>query len=75
MALPAGGAGDDGLDQIAAEVEAALGGNKLGGLVKAVELQGSEIGLEGEGDKLRGYIRMTWAYLYHTAEDAPEVAL
>ena len=66
---------DDTLDTMAAEAEAVLGGNDLGGLVKDVELQRSEVAFDGDGDKARGVVRLIWAYRYATRENNAEVAV
>lgn len=62
---------EDTLDAIAKEVEAALGGNRLGGLARDVQLSRTRYGLTGEGDAQHGAVRLTWAYDYRTPENDP----
>lgn len=66
---------DDVLDQIASEVEVALGGDpKLGGLVKDSALIATMSSIDAAGDRHDGSIRIDYSILYHTIENAPDVA-
>lgn len=66
---------DDTLDEIAAEVEAALGGSDLNGLVDEFVLTASEFSIVGEGAEEAGSVRMTWTARYYTDETDAETAL
>lgn len=67
---------EDTLDQIAAEVEAALAGEPtLGGLAKRSTLIGTEIEIEEQAEQPIGSIRLIWRVDYLTAADAPQTAL
>lgn len=67
---------DDALDQIAAEVEAALAADlTLGGLARFSALTSSAVAVDAEGDSNYGAIRMTLTVEYHTAGNDPETAL
>lgn len=62
------------LDQIAAEVETALGGTTLSGLVKDVRLASTEHVME-QGERPRGRVTLRWQVTAMTREAAPEVGL
>lgn len=56
---------DDTLDTIAAEVETAIHADlTLGGLVKHIELTGTDITLAGEGEKMAGVVKLTFDAMY-----------
>jgi hypothetical protein len=70
------GALDDDLDQIAVEVEQALGADpSLGGLVKDTRLSGTQIMHAGDGKKPVGAIRMTFEVIYRTPENNPTTTI
>lgn len=62
---------DDTLDTIAKEVEAALGNNLLGGLVKDLWLSSTKFTFDGEAKKVYGAAQMIWQANYRTPEDDP----
>lgn len=62
---------EDTLDQIAAEVEAALGLSMLNGLAADLYLAGTRLELSGEGDQPTGSIHLDWRVLYRTMEKDP----
>lgn len=62
---------DDALDAVCAEVEAALGAATLGGLVKDLTLEETEVQFDGEAERPTGRARMTWRALYRTPENDP----
>ena len=67
---------DDTLDQLAAEVEEALGGDiKLGGLVKDFVLASTVSQVDAVGDRHVGAIRLVFSVTYHTKENAPQTAV
>ena len=62
---------DDTLDTMAAEAEAVLGANNLGGLVLSLRLMNTEFEYSREGDKPIGTIDMEWLAEYRTAANDP----
>ena len=66
---------DDTVDTICSEVEVALGGSTVNGLVKDIYLESTEINYQGEGDQPLAIATMTWNVLYETASNAPDTAL
>lgn len=70
---------ENALEQIAAEVEAALGtsaGEKpLGGLVLDMQIARIEPEIDGTGDTYKGAIRLEYSVQYRTAEDNAEAIL
>lgn len=67
---------DDILDRVAAEVEAALAADPtLGGLVKRLVLERTEIDLSGEGEEPVGLVRLTFQALYRTPAGDPETTV
>lgn len=64
----------DALDQIAAEVEAALGADETLGVagVKSTLLIATNIQLSGEGKQPAGAIRLDFQVTYRTTDGAPE---
>lgn len=66
---------DDTVDTICSEVEVALGGSTVNGLVKDIYLEATEINYQGEGDQPLAIATMTWNVLYETASNAPDTAL
>ena len=66
---------EDTLDQIGKEVETALAGDiGLSSLALDSYLTRVEVTFSGDGEKPAGLIRHTYAVLYRTAENAPDVA-
>lgn len=65
---------DDVIDQIAAEVEAAIGGSNLSGLVYDLILTGTELTLSREAEQPTGMVRMTWMTQYRTLENDAETS-
>ena len=65
---------DETLDDIAEQVETALGGSQLGGAARDCTLASTEIDFADGGDQPLGIIRMTFAVTYRTAENAPTAA-
>lgn len=64
------------LDAIAKEVEAAVAAaGDLGGLVKAITLESTEVDMTGDGQQSAGFVRLVYAINYVTSEAAPDVAL
>lgn len=64
---------DGTLDDIAAQVEAAIGADPtLGGKVRRVHVAQTETMLTGEGEKPIGVLRLTFAAEYATYENQPE---
>lgn len=64
------------LDQIAMEVEQALGADPtLGGLVKDSELATTDVLIDGQGKQRTGEIRLTYSALYRTTRSAPETII
>lgn len=67
---------DDTLDQIAAEVEAAIHGDAgVSALVVDYEIEGTEIELEAEGEKPTGVLRMSYAVLYRVNPADPTASI
>ena len=62
-------------DTVCSEVEVALGGSTVNGLVKDIYLESTEINYQGEGDQPLAIATMTWNVLYETASNAPDTAL
>lgn len=63
---------DDTLDQIAAEVEAAMASDpSLGGLAYNMQFQATEVDTKTEGDRHLGGIRLAYLVTYRTAEGLP----
>ena len=61
---------DDTLDTMSKEVEAVLGNNLLGGLVKDLFLAATEVVLnDAAANKKLGAVRMTWRCKYRTPEN------
>lgn len=65
---------DETLDDIAAEVETAIGGSQLSNAARDCTLTGTDIDFADGGDVPLGIIRMTFAVTYRTAENAPTAA-
>ena len=64
---------EDDLDDIAVEVEKAIGADRtLGGFALDTYLERSHIEFEGEGEKVLGVLSMTWRTMYYTYIDDPE---
>lgn len=67
---------DDTLDTIAKEVETVLaGGLTVGGKSIRIGYAGAVVELEGEGERTRGQVTMTFTATVFTAANAPDVAL
>jgi len=67
---------DDTLDQIASEVEAAiLADTTLGGLVKNVELTGTDTDYAGDSEQPVGTVRLTFRIQYRTVTGSPNSAI
>jgi len=67
---------DDVLDDIAAEVEAAINADpKLDGLANRIFLRETSIAQSTEGEDRVGTVRMVWQVEYMTTADNPEAAL
>ncbi len=67
---------DDQLDQIALEIEQAVGaGQDLNGLVKEVTLASTDGDVEAPGDRHIGAIRLNFRVVYMTKEAAPHIAI
>lgn len=65
---------DDALDQIALEVETAMGADPtLGGVVFDSQLAATRIATDAPGQRQVGAIRLDYTILYRTAENAPGV--
>jgi hypothetical protein len=63
---------DETLDDIAAEVETAIGADPtLGGRARLAQIESTEIEFAGDGDQPVGVIRMTFRVEYRTAESNP----
>lgn len=70
--------GDDDatLDQIALEVEGALYTDQtFGGLAQYLEIDGTDVSREGEGEKLTGVIALNFKLAYMAAQGSPDVAI
>lgn len=65
---------DETLDDIAAEVETAIGGSQLSNAVRDCTLTNTDIDFADGGDVPLGIIRMTFAVTYRTVENAPTSA-
>lgn len=75
-ATAAGTEYDDTLDEVAAEVEAAIGGDPtLGGLVLDCVLSRSEFDEYPDGDKASGSVTLVYRLLYRTKINAPDAAV
>ena len=75
--MHAGGASDtldDTLDDKCVLVEQTLSYNKLGGLVRSLHLETTEIELDGTGETAKGIARLTFMALYGTSRTDPETA-
>jgi hypothetical protein len=67
---------DDALDTIAVEVESAIAGDTtLNGLVKFIELQGTDIEFDDDLEQPIGLISMRWLCLYYVDSSDPETIL
>lgn len=66
---------DDTIDEVCSEVETALGGSTVNGLVKDIYIESTDISYQAEGDQPLAVATMTWYVLYETAENAPDTAL
>ena len=67
---------DDQLDQICAEVEAALADDvTLGGLVQSCALSATRPSYSGAMERPVGIVVMSWVVAYQTLADAPETLL
>ena len=66
---------EDALDLIGVEVEVALAGQDLGGLVEDFFLVEATKALSGEGEQQAGLLRMEFSATAHVAENDPETAL
>lgn len=65
---------DETLDDIAAEVETAIGGSQLSSNVRDCTLTSTDIELADGGDQPLGIVRLTFAVTYRTAENNPTAA-
>ena len=61
---------DDDLDRICEEVEAVLGGSRLGGLLKSIELVGTRFEVDGEAAAVFGAVTMTWRAMIRSPQGA-----
>lgn len=67
---------DDTLDQMAAEIETAIGGDEtLDGLVLDITLLRTSVGLTAEGKTPSGRMRLDFAVTYETKSNAPETII
>jgi len=66
---------DDTVDTVCSEVEVALGGSTVNGLVKDIYIESTEIDYQGEGDQPLAVATMVWVCEYETAANAPDTAL
>lgn len=66
---------DDVLDTMMAEVEAAIGGQTLGDVVKTLELKSISIQMEAETDKPVGIATMNFLTSYMTAANNAAIAI
>lgn len=66
---------DDTLDSLIADVEAALAGNTLGGLVRSIDLSEIHIELSSDLDVPAGEAAMVWKTTYYAAAGSPSAAL
>lgn len=63
---------DETLDDIAAEVETAIGADQtLGGKARFAQIETTEMEFAGDGDQPVGIIRMTFLVQYRTTESNP----
>jgi len=60
---------DDALDAIGVQVEGALGGNNLGGIVKRLVLMRSTRDMSGDGSKVTAVLEMEWLVRVATPEN------
>lgn len=68
------GVPDDMLDQIAAEVEAAMTSDlSLGGLAYNLQFQATDVDTKSEGERQLGGIRLAYLVTYRTAEGRPTI--
>lgn len=72
---PSDGTLDDQLDAINIEVEQAIAGNQGAGGAKMIQISSIENDLDGEAERERGVIRMTFQVLYYATRGRPDVAL
>lgn len=72
---PSDGTLDDLLDAINLEVETRMAANQTIGGAKSIAPTGISLDLEGEGEKERGIITITFDVLYYTTRARPDVAL
>lgn len=63
---------DDTLDDAAVVIETALADTNLGGLVKNIHLQNTNITFDPSGDEIVGLIRMSFSATYGTTAIDPE---
>lgn len=66
---------EDSLDQIALEVEEALAGETLGGLIRDIEYNGFELDANADPDQTVAVIRMTFSIEYTVVENDVENAV
>ncbi|MBT4292879.1 hypothetical protein HOD41_09335 [bacterium] len=67
---------DDSLDTIAVEIESAIADDStLGGLVKFIELQGTEIEFDDDLEQPVGQMTMRWLCLYLIDSGNPELII
>ncbi len=67
---------DDTVDTICSEVEIALGADRtVNGLAKFIQLTGTEITYNGEGEQPLGTVLLTYAVQYRTAVNNPDTPL
>ena len=66
---------DNELDTLAAEIEAAIGGNTFSGITKQTVLTGTELSRATEGSRPTAAITLTFSVEYHTDDSNAEVAL
>jgi hypothetical protein len=65
---------DETLDDIAAEVEAAIGGSQLSSAARDCTLTSTDIDIVDGGDQPLGVVRLTFAVTYRTVENNPTTA-
>jgi hypothetical protein len=66
---------DDTVDTVCSEVEVALGGSTINGLVKDIYIESTDIDYQSEGDQPLAVATMVWVCEYETAANAPDTAL
>ena len=66
---------EDELDEIGVEVEAALSGQELRGLVKELTLEEATESLTMEGERQAGLLRMVFLAVLYIAENDPQTPL